>query len=329
MFVDDLIQVVDAIDDDLLQNNPDVAKQLFDPIWQATHYLAGSTTNNMPYEVVYGLECALNDWAPDRYVISTAVTQDQNFHFLGVSKSFFTLAETYTNVAFKHKIVQIALPAIYRHKPLFALLLYHELGHFIDDQFGLSEISEVQMSETNNLLPGLEEKPETWSDLEYEECLQNHSREYFADLFASCYLGDVMIDCLVEVAERRRLTFTHPATDERIKVIKASLENEENFVVSMLTRSLRTMKEIRQNKFKPLFQMPTIEHRFSDIRPCELQSPEEVHGVLQAGRRYLASAAEQDRAPWNEFREDQVERVINDLTEKSIRNFMIKQAWRS
>ena len=58
-----------------------------------------------------------------------------------------------------------------------------------------------------------------------------------------------------------------------------------------------------------------------------IRSNEEVHGILVGAWEYLDNAAEKQKEPWKSLDDMEIERVINDLVEKSIRNRMILEQW--
>lgn len=109
-------------------------------IWSATQFLAGSTTKRIPYEVVYGMELALNGFTKHPVAVTTAIIQEQQFKFQGVPQNFYKYCEGFLAIEFEAELIQIALPEIYRHRPLYNVALYHELGHFIDRHQNLTEL---------------------------------------------------------------------------------------------------------------------------------------------------------------------------------------------
>ncbi|TIX42704.1 MAG: hypothetical protein E5V40_05905 [Mesorhizobium sp.] len=60
------------------------------------------------------------------------------------------------------------------------------------------------------------------------------------------------------------------------------------------------------------FKVPSIESAFDDIRPHVVEEAAELHGLMAAGWSYLGKI-----------------RIVNDLTEKSIRNHSIRHLWSS
>lgn len=326
-FIGQLLDVISVLLNKTVRDQPKVAEQMARQIWRISHYLSGSKTSTLPYEVVFALEHALKEWTDGDYVISTAVTQDRNFHFSGVPENFYFVAGVVADVQFKRRIVQMALPELYRHRPLYGLVLYHELGHFVDEQLKISGFAKILMDSDHDAFPGLSSRPEDWSEDQYDNALIAHAKEYFADLFATSYLGKAMPEYLGEFAGGERLSTSHPDTYERTAVMDAALEGERHVVIEHMTAALRSQKKVNIDDFSPRFELPDIKPRFDEVRPCALQNIAQVHGMFPAGWAYLKEAMNTLPKPWNEFPESDVERVINDLTEKSIRNYMICEKW--
>ncbi len=311
-----LLSVAQAI---RTKNNPTLTADIGSQLWRAIQYLDGSTTRLLPYEVVYCLEVALKEWVDEKYLITTAIIQEMNFYFSAVPDSFYTAALAHCGEAFEYKLVRIALPDLYRHKPLFSTALYHELGHFIDSHRSISNLVVLQnqtlaIPNLNNCHPNLREH--------MRDC---HLREYFADLFAACYVGESVADFLDQFAPNAKVSITHPATEDRIANIKALLSGKSTPIIDAFNAALAVLN------LAPLsvrFKEPDIKAFFDFIRPCELKSDEELHGIFSAGWVYFRSVLHGANTEWANVPKDHIERVVNDLIEKSIRNFMIERKWR-
>lgn len=58
---------------------PDALQLIVESIWRATQYLAGSTSNKAPYELVYALRKALEDWGLSDCIVTTSLMQSSDF----------------------------------------------------------------------------------------------------------------------------------------------------------------------------------------------------------------------------------------------------------
>ncbi|GBF31576.1 hypothetical protein MnTg04_01537 [bacterium MnTg04] len=323
-FVDQLREVAQVTLDRLVDQEPEVADTLARSIWKATQFLSGSNTNLIPYEVVHCLKVALRDWTDGGYLITTDITADRNFYFHGVPDHFWTWAKTYADVEFKHKLVQIQMPELYRHRPLFNLVLYHELGHFIDTTRNISKLALLYLESDGHVLPSLSSCPSNWSDIEFEAAKVFHAREYFADVFAACYLGDSIREFLGQFVPNDPTEVTHPATYDRLQVISALLNSQDNNLIKMINLAL---SGLGLPELALRYTAPDLESTFGNVRPYDVRNVEELHGMFEAGWHFLGEASLQKSPPWNAVRIGEVERIINDLMEKSIRNFMIQERW--
>ncbi len=280
-------------------------------VWSATRYLAGSVSREIPYEVVYGLDLALSDWvaSPPKYIVTTAFLAEQNYHFEGVPEQFYKLAHSLLDVSFDQRLVQVALPQLYKHQPLNNTVLYHELGHFLDEQHGVSKLMAL-MSASNK-------RP-----IQREQL--NHAAEFFADLFAACYVGDAIATMIERFAPNEGDSYTHPATSRRGEVVRAFLNGSPHPIVKNCNLALAALG---LPCFRKHFIKPEIKSRLDNVLPYPIQSREEVHGILLAGHEYLTYRLERLDGKWEHVSEGDAIRMINDLIEKSLRNWMIREKW--
>lgn len=147
----------------------------------------------IPYEVVYAIEKAAKDWGTSNILITTAIIQEANFYFHSSNRDFFDSIEIELGIKINYQPVQIALPYIYRHKPLFCVPLFHEFGHFVDTDNGIVTISLLNSSEdVGPDLPDVKASSEiaklSGREREYwKSVVMMHRKEYFADLVGVAY----------------------------------------------------------------------------------------------------------------------------------------------
>jgi len=304
----------------LLSASPPIANELKHfvarQIWLATEFVAGSTMRLQPYEAIYGLKCATREWLKQEPLIVTALIQEPNFYFQGVHPTFRKLAQEGLGVT--DEIVQIRLPEIYRQKPLYSIALYHELGHFIDTTYKVTET--VLALAPGISLPGVSGPPAPVD----AQMRFNHLREYFADLFAACYCGRAIKQFLEGIAPDAAASTSHPESYHRYQAIEALVSSKAHGVVTAFNQALTARRLPTLNlRYRPV----EVSGPFKAIRPVKIGSIEEVHGILGSAWEFLDSAADQAQDPWNRMAPGEVERVVNDLVEKSIRNWMIREKW--
>jgi len=191
----------------------DKYKSVLDFIFKSLEFLYSSTLNQIPYEIVECLNYAMNDWLDptDSYIIVTSlINSAEDFSFdpsLAFNDALYADLKTRYKIDFTYRLVQINLPRAISRDYLSAVVLYHELGHFIDMKYSLMEsLTRVMLDKlTNNYFKG----EDLIQLMQYFPRLQNfvgnaisipsnhqeyditryHLREYFCDLFAAQYIG--------------------------------------------------------------------------------------------------------------------------------------------
>jgi hypothetical protein len=99
-----------------------------------------------------------------------------------------------------------------------------------------------------------------------------------------------------------------------------------------------------QNPVVDLFQdalanlgLPNLAVRFSepdvtcfdDVLTCRLRDESELYGLFLSSWNYLEVQLQKRTAPWitDDATTYTIEKTVNDLTEKSLRNFEISERW--
>jgi len=247
-------------------------------------------------------------------VITTALLDDKvSYHFNPVDawKKIKLLLPDFQYDKFDGLLIQIALPRIYKQKPMYYIPLYHELGHFIDSHFSITQLTmiDVPPSPQNNIQSEI-----------------SHRQELFADLFASCYVGHENGQFLKKLVPGSTSihTPTHPSTDFRINLTSDFLSGNNNPIVDIFQNALikRGLPELKKR-----YTTPEISNTFGNLRPYTIQNDQELHGILEAAWSFFDVAIKKESLPWSEIEESKISKIINDLTEKSIRNKVIKEKW--
>ena len=292
-----------------------IVRLLADKVWLTHRYLQGSTTKESPYEIEYCLRFAIAQWLPFKCLVTTALTDEKDFHLkVGDPWDFVrTMITRYDKPLPDGRLVFIGVPRLYKDMPLFCCALYHELGHFVDVT--------GELTATTLLLDPI---PDHYPE-KFHPYMISYRREHFADLFAACYVGTAIGDMLHSISPDAGVSETHPATSDRLEVIRSFLAGEEFDALSMFQKALkhRGFPELAKR-----FQIPAIEPAFDDIRPHVLVGEEELHGIFPAGWSYLAKALSGAGAPWTKGAKPiELTKIVNDLAEKSIRNASVRQLW--
>ena len=251
------------------------------------------------------MQNALADWGVYNPAIATALSDEQDYHFFQLDHN--NLIQKAVDPNFNVDLIQVALPRLYRHRPLYNVALYHELGHFLDQKHSIIR--------TSGLLCPVGQG---------NDWVLQHRAEHLCDLVAACYTGTGISEMLMHISPGTQKTATHPATDDRITLVDDFLNGKNNPMTDLLNQSLtkRGLPSLSIRYTKPVITPP-----FDDIRPYKIKNREELHGILEAGWQYLIDQKRSPKKPWSQLDEFDPDRIINDLVEKSIRNFMIEELW--
>ncbi|WP_247153288.1 hypothetical protein [Escherichia coli] len=316
--------------DKLYENHVNVADKIIADctffITDAVNFFTGSTTKKIPYEIVYCLNDACKKWISEKTLITTALSPDMHgFYFKSVNKNLYSLFDEVLNVKFDVELIQISLPEMYRRRPLCSIPLYHELGHFVDISKGISELACLNYrSKDKGTLPGPE-----WSNLP-DVIWINHCREYFADLFSAQFIGKSGVDFLYKLAGSHPASYTHPSTEDRVKIVSDFLNKVENPVVGMFNAVISALHNGGQI-ISSCLTLPTplldVKSAFDNVRPFVIRDHNEMHAFINSSWQYLCSEWEKPTGIWSGLSQEAIEKTINDLVEKSIRNVMILEKW--
>ena len=148
-FTAKIVEVIDYVLDNERAIAPGIVNDFRSTMHRTFVYLAGSTTKEAPYEMEYCLQKALAPWVTRDTIITTALTNHHDFHFAPADPWSFVKrylatvggAPGYDTNGYDPLLVQLGLPRLYRHKPIYCLPLYHELGHFVDELYGVTSLS--------------------------------------------------------------------------------------------------------------------------------------------------------------------------------------------
>ncbi|MBX7182171.1 MAG: hypothetical protein K1X82_08675 [Bacteroidia bacterium] len=319
---DNLSKLFNAlIQEDLTSLNPSQLiekKKIIDFIFASIQYLDNSTLTIIPFEIVYCLEIVLNEWIPlNKFIVVTSLSNEllsYSFNsYLALNEPIYQLIENDYNIKFEYRLIQITLPRYYVHDYLANVVLYHELGHFIDLHFKISETT------INNLILNGVIIISSREDLNAK---YHHYMEYFADLFAAQYIGPASNYFLNYIAYKNPRSQSHPATDDRIELIRKFLSNISVTEIQHLnnTTTIRTGKsiEVRHEIIDPEI--------FNQLIPFEISNEKQLHSIFLTGwenwqnrRNFLV----------DKFDNDTAYKIINNLIEKSISNYIVTTNWNS
>lgn len=303
-------------------------------IFKSLEFLKDSTLNSIPFEVVSCLNLAMNDWInPDEYIIVTSLNNNVGSYSYDPSLAFedllYSSLKTNYGVDFKKRLVQINVPLILSKDYFASVVLYHELGHFIDLYYRITQL--IALDLITNLQPLEWSAYQTFlpfkQDIGYYRYIQSHLAEYFCDIFASQYIGFTSNYYLQYITKNSNsISETHPSTINRVQVVEDFLNGKPNLIVDVIKTYIN---KITGND---------LQKRFADINasdfyefvPLEINNSKELHGVFSYAWEIWASGNENFKSSskiTSNISSDRVYKILNNLIEKSIGNYFINIDW--
>ncbi len=274
----------------------------------SVQFLEDSVLNIIPYETVYCLEKALQEWTDDDLTFVTSLARNQYAFDPSLSidsDSIFELIKHRFGVVFKKRLIQICIPKHEVNDYFFSIVLYHELAHCIDLKYKITE--SIMLEEHIN---GHQEQEER----------ENHLREHFADVFSAQYIGDKFLNYLEYNAINDGESFTHPSTGARMELIEDFVDQADNKLLNDLKKAT---KNITGKELKIRYEELNDETDFFNFIPPIIENDKQLHGLLINGWDIWI----EKRSSYNEKDPFKVYTYINNLIEKSISNYMVQNAW--
>lgn len=311
-----------------------LCREVMDFFSKSINLLDNNTINVVPHEMIECLNVALKGWIDDynKYII---VTTDGDYGIYLLGKSIDVTYENIKNlygIDFTYKLVNVQLPKYLLRDYLTNVVLYHELGHFVDNHYKLtetiySEILKIDINELINLYFPCLTRPLTPNEKGYVLC--NHISEFFADLFASQYVGSNccnFLDYLAHDRPKDSFSPTHPTLFYRKKMVDDFLNGVSNSVLDIIKKTVQTVtgKELKV-RFRDLSS-----DDFYNLVPTIITDEKDLHSLFKLGWEvYLAGGEHFKDANAMSYTPSQSEvyNIVNNLIEKSINNFLIVASW--
>jgi len=306
-------------------------------------FLDNSTVNSLPFELVKCLEIALNDWVDqDEYVIVTSLTKNiSEFSFepgLALDNFVYEVIERSYDIKFHKRLIQVNTPEYLLGDYLANVVMYHELGHFIEMKYSLPDIIMQEFlddfdknqigSDFHSYFPFV--RKNFSGNIYSNECLDMlrlHIGEYFCDLFAGQYISECVNTYLQYISGEHPTSKTHPSTNNRVKLVKSFIEGKRSYTLNKIRSSVKLMTSrdlrVRYQKF--------TSNDFESFLPIDVATDKQLHFLFIYGWQLWQS-------DWGAFKRknrmnyilhgNQVYDIINDLIEKSIGNHIVKTTWK-
>lgn len=297
-----------------LQCRDFIAKYLFSGL----EFLDDSTINVTPYEIVICLNKALEDWVDTSpLIIVTSLSNKLNSYSFEsyhpeLLKQIKNIIYRLYKVKLDYRLIKINMPRLAVRDYLANVVLYHELGHFVDKELNFSE--RVFRKKYGKGYPTNSNTNDTLAF--------NHLMEFFADLFAAQYVGDASNKYLHHIAFGQEDSLTHPATKRRIEMVNKFLKDENDDMIIIFNE---TLLELGKEELKKRYKVYNDDYQLKNLIPEEINDTKDLHGIFKLGWDLWM-------APENNFLKDfnPSERyaLLNNLIEKSISNYHILENWK-
>lgn len=284
-------------------------------IFQWVEFLDNSTLNLIPFEIVSCLNKVLEEWIDDfnDYIILTSLTnklEDYSFQYIDDADLaiFIRLARDQHNINFDKKLIQINLPRYLVYDNLANVVLYHEIGHFIETKYAIVKKIFDQEPHLKALKPDEQDK------------YKSHYREFFADIFAAQYVGTSSNQYLSYVAYEEPESDSHPSTEKRIETVDNFLAGKDVDAIPLLKKATKeiTGREL-QIRYKTISKAD-----FENLIPYEIKEDAELHSLFMIGWEMWM---DEKCALRTQFGSSKTYSIINNLIEKSISNYLISALW--
>jgi len=318
-------------------------------LFKSLEFLNNSTTSTIPFEIVYVLSEALKDWSSaDEYIIVTSLINDLNGFSFDNSLMFngfiYKDIELLYGVNFDKRLVQINLPLSLSRDYLANVVLYHELGHFIDRKYEITRVIYIEILDlvaSGNLklheqeeifkyFPYLSDiNPVNWLKDNYYpfNYFSNHIAEYFCDLFASQYIKDCSNQYLNYITlNQKNYSNTHPSTPNRIDFVEVFLKGTPSFLINQYKEIIFKITRVNVERK----EKEVDSKNFESLIPVEIQESKELHGLFIYGWNVWLDDWDNIKSQSNigfDLSQVKVYEILNNLIEKSIGNFIVRTEW--
>ncbi|MDX1955731.1 MAG: dCTP deaminase [Chitinophagaceae bacterium] len=353
-----LSQLLDGVDSFIQSNLTTLTdSQIYDGpkihldfIIKSLQFLESSTLNQIPYEIVEALSHTMNEWeGTDKFIIVTSLINDaEGFSYeswlANDDNLYKDIAANYPAITFDQRLVQINLPKSLVRDYLVAVVLYHELGHFVDlrnslmsslvyevlDKIYANSYTPDELKDLKYYFPDLSfyiddtSRPD-WTTIFYKfSSTFSHFEEYFCDLFAAQYTGIGSSVYVTYLGSSSSLSSSsHPSDINREKIVSDFLSGTPNFIIKLLTDAVKKIKGLDLKK------------RFSDVDstdffnliPTELNDAQQLHGIFATGWSIWLNRQTELGKKINTTDSTKIYSVINNLIEKSIGNYIAINEW--
>ena len=275
-------------------------KDDLDFFWQWALALDNRNGYTLSHEMRGTMDNLCKHWVVEHPKYIFAAT-DGNFSINRYHSSWDVLMDKIDKIygmKFSHQLVTFEVPKPLFNDFLFVSIIYHEMGHFVDNYYNISD-EVVRRIKTRFSKTEEEEKIRkeffpiiqlTYDDTagvykdvkKRDEYIESHVGEYIADLFGAQYVGSHIIN---HIELNRHGTYniyseTHPAPQSRASLVNAFLTNDTtNFLLKDLIDSFTATKLELKNRYV----RPADALKLEKGQPLTIENDDELHSLFQLG----------------------------------------------
>lgn len=302
---DNLIELFEATKKNYSNFNIDELRfcrnYVLDKIYSGIEFLHYNNKKEVPKHLISCMELCLNDWItnPSFYSITFShnSTNLQDFVTLTLRNSGISRINMWTKlnlgVEYKHGLIQISQPRFFNADFMSNVPCYHELGHFIESFYNIIdwvrqnkigfeyELGRTKITNKGNLAD---------SETNY---VTSYMTEHFCDIFAAQYIGNLVANNLVFIAENHNYSGQHPSTDRRKSVIEAFLTGSGSTNDLEIVQILKEATIAQTNRFGKVCELkndrsPALSFNpFIEKRVVKLVDKNEIHNLIVEGWEYF------------------------------------------
>lgn len=288
-YVEDLRKLLDYVSKYDYSKIPDPEKiGLRDALNLLSHsiaYLQTTTKEDLTSEMFSCLRLVLKDWIPteaDKYVI---VCSQGDYSILRNEylDPAYEHVEKFYKIPFRRKLISINTPLYRKSDFLFNSVLYHEIGHFVDNYY---HITDRMMQQFVHGVKRVPQQSEYFKGIDFStpgntnwNRVYSYLREYFADIFASQYIGKTVYTYLLYVNPIGDGTETHPSSANRIKIVDDFVDNNTANIelLECIKEATRlTSKKVLERRYEDIDITP-----FLSLNIASPTSPKQLHNIFQ------------------------------------------------
>lgn len=277
---------------DILRLN--FCRDLLNIIYVQVEFLDYKYLKDIPFQLISCLNNVVDDWIDNPELFSIVFSSNSkgltDYYNWNLDERSINSINRLCNslgfgVNYDHGLIHISQPRYFTNDFLSSIPVYHELGHFIDANYGISRYA---LDDAKFQLQKYKAKNHD------KEQLYSYMAEHFADIFAAQYLTDLMTKVLNYTSFQVPNSYEHPSTSNRIAIIETFLNGSGTSENLEIVHQLKKATKI-QTKRKLVERELLIREKTPSLNPFELDKkvmlsePAEVHTLFSLG--------------WNNFNE--------------------------